>query len=244
MIHDQTRCCRRLLLPAVSTGSIVYSTSSMPLEHKIDSLLRRSVEAGDVPGVVAMATNAEAVIYEGAFGKRALGGSQAMTLDTVVWIASMTKAITGAAVMQLVERGKLDLDSPAGTMGAGLGVGASARGLRRCGCATHASAQAARHCAPSADTYGGLRLSDLERGALSLLPSDGSAQHGKLRDGCSARAVAVRSWRALGLRHQPRMGRQGRRSGQRQEVERLSSGEPLRSARHDRYRVQDHAVDA
>ena len=86
----------------------------MPLEHKIDSLLRRSVDAGDVPGVVAMATNAEAVIYEGAFGKRALGGSQAMTLDTVVWIASMTKAITGAAVMQLVERGKLDLDSPAG----------------------------------------------------------------------------------------------------------------------------------
>jgi CubicO group peptidase (beta-lactamase class C family) len=36
-----------------------------------------------------------------------------MTPDTVVWIASMTKAITGAAAMQLVERGKLGLDSPA-----------------------------------------------------------------------------------------------------------------------------------
>ena len=36
-----------------------------------------------------------------------------MTTDTVVWIASMTKAITGAVVMQEVERGRLSLDAPA-----------------------------------------------------------------------------------------------------------------------------------
>jgi methyl acetate hydrolase len=36
-----------------------------------------------------------------------------MTPDTVVWIASMTKAITATAAMQLVERGKLSLDAPA-----------------------------------------------------------------------------------------------------------------------------------
>ncbi len=36
-----------------------------------------------------------------------------MTMHTVVWIASMTKALTGTAAMQLVEQGKLDLDSPA-----------------------------------------------------------------------------------------------------------------------------------
>jgi methyl acetate hydrolase len=87
----------------------------MPLAQKLDSLLHRAVDNGDVPGVVAMATNAEEVIYQGAFGKRTLGGDQAMTLDTVVWIASMTKAITGAAVMQLVECGSLDLDKPAST---------------------------------------------------------------------------------------------------------------------------------
>ena len=36
-----------------------------------------------------------------------------MTPDTVVWIASMTKAVTSAGAMQLVEQGKLDLDAPA-----------------------------------------------------------------------------------------------------------------------------------
>ncbi len=39
-----------------------------------------------------------------------LGEAADMTPDTVVWIASMTKAVTGAAAMQLVERGKLSLD--------------------------------------------------------------------------------------------------------------------------------------
>jgi len=87
----------------------------MPLAQKLDFLLHRAVDEGDVPGVVAMATNAGEVIYQDAFGKRALGGDQAMTLDTVVWIASMTKSITGAAVMQLVEQGRLDLDMPAST---------------------------------------------------------------------------------------------------------------------------------
>jgi methyl acetate hydrolase len=84
----------------------------MPLNQTVDSLLAGAVASGDVPGVVAMATEGTSLLYQGAFGQRVLGGPQ-MTLDTVVWIASMTKAITGAGAMQLVEQGKLDLDAPA-----------------------------------------------------------------------------------------------------------------------------------
>src|ERR1700761_868336 len=78
-----------------------------------DSLLKDSVSKGDVPGVVAVATDAKGTTYEGGFGKRVLGQPAEMSPDTVVWIASMTKAITGAAAMQQVERGKLSLDAPA-----------------------------------------------------------------------------------------------------------------------------------
>jgi methyl acetate hydrolase len=77
------------------------------------ALLRAAAETGDVPGVIAIAATRDRTIYEGAFGQRVLGQNVAMTTDTVVWIASMTKAITGAAAMQLVEQGKLELDSPA-----------------------------------------------------------------------------------------------------------------------------------
>jgi methyl acetate hydrolase len=81
--------------------------------HDIDDVLSQAVQDDDVPGVVAMAATAQGIMYEGAFGRRERGKAPAMTLDTVVWIASMTKAITAAAAMQLVERRKLTLDSPA-----------------------------------------------------------------------------------------------------------------------------------
>src|SRR5205809_5074169 len=79
---------------------------------RIDAVLRRAVEAGDVPGVVAMAATDSGVGYEGAFGTRALGGGPAMTRDTVFRIASMTKAVTSVAAMQLVEQGTLSLEGP------------------------------------------------------------------------------------------------------------------------------------
>jgi methyl acetate hydrolase len=79
----------------------------------IDHVLNQAVHAHDVPGVVAMAATDEGIMYEGAFGTRELGKDAPMTPDTVVWIASMSKAITAAAAMQLVERGQLHLDAPA-----------------------------------------------------------------------------------------------------------------------------------
>src|SRR3954466_15020978 len=83
------------------------------IHSTIDALLANAVASGDVPGVVAMATDRTELLYSGAYGRRALGADAPMTLDTVVWIASMTKAITGAAAMRLVERGQLQLDAPA-----------------------------------------------------------------------------------------------------------------------------------
>jgi CubicO group peptidase (beta-lactamase class C family) len=79
----------------------------------IDAVLSEAVDAGTVPGVVAMAATAAGPIYEGAFGVRRLGGREPMSRDTVFRIASMTKAITCVAAMQLVEQGKLQLDAPA-----------------------------------------------------------------------------------------------------------------------------------
>jgi methyl acetate hydrolase len=89
------------------------ATETAARNAAIDDILKRAAGNGDVPGVVAMATDRDGIIYQGAFGTRVLGQPAAMSLDTVAWIASMTKAITGAAAMQLVEQGKLDLDAPA-----------------------------------------------------------------------------------------------------------------------------------
>ncbi|EHR70061.1 penicillin-binding protein, beta-lactamase class C [Burkholderiales bacterium JOSHI_001] len=69
---------------------------------------------GGAPGVVAMATDRNANIYEGAAGVRELGKDTPMTTDSVFAIFSTTKALVGALVMQLVEEGKLSLADEAG----------------------------------------------------------------------------------------------------------------------------------
>src|ERR1700716_1029235 len=84
----------------------------MQSKAQIDQILRQKSEAKEIPGVVAMAATGNEVIYQGAFGKRDLSKDVSMTLDSVFWIASMTKAITTAAGMQLVEQGKRRLDDP------------------------------------------------------------------------------------------------------------------------------------
>jgi CubicO group peptidase (beta-lactamase class C family) len=83
---------------------------------QIDGVLQEATDRGDIPGVVAMAATRDGSVYQGAFGSRALPDGAAMTADTVFWIASMTKAITSTAAMQLVERGMLSLDGPVGVV--------------------------------------------------------------------------------------------------------------------------------
>jgi methyl acetate hydrolase len=79
-----------------------------------DAVLANTVNAaGGAPGVVAMLTDRKGNVYEGAVGKRELGKDQPMTLDSVMAIFSTTKAITGVALMQLVEEGKVSLDDKA-----------------------------------------------------------------------------------------------------------------------------------
>ena len=91
------------------------------LTSAADSILSGVVTSDPcVPGVVAVATDRDGSIYEGAAGKRVLGGDADMTADTVFAIFSCTKAVTGTAVMQLVEEGKLDLDAPAKAYAPGL----------------------------------------------------------------------------------------------------------------------------
>jgi CubicO group peptidase (beta-lactamase class C family) len=86
----------------------------MQSKAQIDQALRQKSDAKEIPGVVAIAATGKDIVYQGAFGKRDLGTGVDMTLDSVFWIASMTKAITSAAAMQLVEQGKLSLNDPIG----------------------------------------------------------------------------------------------------------------------------------
>jgi CubicO group peptidase (beta-lactamase class C family) len=75
--------------------------------------LKAGVERHKIPAAAAMVATADRITYSGAFGKRDSGSAAPLGVDAVFAIASMTEAITSAAAMQMVERGKLTLDEPA-----------------------------------------------------------------------------------------------------------------------------------
>jgi CubicO group peptidase (beta-lactamase class C family) len=79
----------------------------------IDASLRTAVERKDVPGVVALVTDRNRVLYQGAFGVADVASGRALSADALFRIASMTKAVTSLAAMQLVEQGRMSLDDPA-----------------------------------------------------------------------------------------------------------------------------------
>ena len=87
--------------------------SKNALNQTLEKVLENTVNrAGGAPGVVAMVTDRNGNIYEGAAGFRDLDTKVPMTTDTVFALFSTTKAITGAVLMKLIEEGKASLEDP------------------------------------------------------------------------------------------------------------------------------------
>src|SRR6476660_6525746 len=104
------------MIPAAPLTAIAAPLSKLAHTEEIDSALQASVSAREIPGVVAMAALGQSVVYEGAFGFRDMATASRMSTDTVFRIASMVKLLTSVAALQLVERGKLKLEEPAGNI--------------------------------------------------------------------------------------------------------------------------------
>jgi methyl acetate hydrolase len=78
----------------------------------IDETLRGGIERRKIPAVTAVVATDSKITYQGAFGTRDSTSGSKVAPDSIFAIASMTKAVTSVAAMQLVEQGKLKLDEP------------------------------------------------------------------------------------------------------------------------------------
>ena len=88
------------------------AASANAAESKIDETLRKGIASRQIPCVVAAVANGKSTLYTGAFETRDASGIPVKT-DSIFAIASMTKAITSVAALQLVEQGKVQMDGPA-----------------------------------------------------------------------------------------------------------------------------------
>lgn len=103
---------RRQAVAGIAAAALASRAAAAAPADSIDGALRAAVERKTIPGVVAMAADRNGVLYRGAFGVADIGTGRATREDDLFRIASMTKAITSTAAMQLVEQGKFALDEP------------------------------------------------------------------------------------------------------------------------------------
>jgi CubicO group peptidase (beta-lactamase class C family) len=83
-----------------------------PTPKAIDDLVRNALKTWEVPGAAVVIVRDGKVIYLKGFGVRTLGGSDAVTPDTVFALSSCTKAFTTTALAMLADEKKLDWDHP------------------------------------------------------------------------------------------------------------------------------------
>ncbi len=98
---------------ASPSGNAVVITRGADFAN-IDEIMNAAVARGSIPGGVVLVGHNGKVVYRKAYGMRSLEpGREAMTVDTIFDLASLTKCIaTATSVMKLVQEGKVRLNDP------------------------------------------------------------------------------------------------------------------------------------
>lgn len=82
------------------------------LKANIETRMQSDMEDDIISGAAVLVRQNGQIIYENYFGATAPGGDQPVTADTIFRLASMTKPITGAAILLLLARGQIELEDP------------------------------------------------------------------------------------------------------------------------------------
>jgi CubicO group peptidase (beta-lactamase class C family) len=108
-----SRIIAALIAMAIASSPLTDpALAQTPEATALDLRLREAIKRHKVPGVVALVTGRQGVIYQGAHGVADVATGRPLTADALFRIASMTKPVTSVAAMQLVEQGKIALDDP------------------------------------------------------------------------------------------------------------------------------------
>ena len=97
-----------VLFAALSAGAL----PAAPVLRGVGAAMRDVVERREIAGAVTMVVTAEQVLHQESTGMADLAARKPMTSEALFWIASMTKPVTGAAILILQDEGKLSVDDP------------------------------------------------------------------------------------------------------------------------------------
>jgi len=103
--------CYRLITAAILSVSTL-SFAASPLLPGIGAAMQDMVARQEIAGAVTAVVTLDRTLHLESTGHADLASNRLMTSDTLFWIASMTKPVTGVAIMMLQDDGKLKLTDP------------------------------------------------------------------------------------------------------------------------------------
>lgn len=104
---------RRDFLTLIGAAALPMTAQAKP-PKLVDEPLKQAVADKTVAGVAAIAIDRKHVLYRGAFGLADAATARPLAPNALFRIASMTKAVTSVAAMQLIEAGRFQLEDPVG----------------------------------------------------------------------------------------------------------------------------------
>jgi len=92
--------------------ALAVSLSAAPSDEAIAKAMREMIDAKEIPGAVTLVATRDRITHLRAIGHAGPNGGKPMRKDSIFWIASMTKPITGTAILMLQDEGKLNVNDP------------------------------------------------------------------------------------------------------------------------------------
>lgn len=102
----------QLIDPEHDSANHAAESFSQDAAAKIEKAIEQTMSETQVPGLAVGIVKDGKVVYTRGFGEMELGKERLITPQSTFYWASVAKSVTATAIMQLVEQGKLDLDTP------------------------------------------------------------------------------------------------------------------------------------
>ena len=100
----------RFLLPLVLAS--ILTGCAAPKLPGVGAAMQKAVTAGEVPGAVTVVVTRDKTLHCEATGMASPTNQEPMRVDTLFWVASMTKPVTAVALLMLQDEGKLNVNDP------------------------------------------------------------------------------------------------------------------------------------
>src|SRR4051794_28313681 len=101
-----------VIFPLLCLSLAPVTAKSGDAKKRIAARMQEMIDAKEIPGAVTLIATRDGITHFDAIGSADPAGSKPMRKDSIFWIASMTKPITGTAILMLQEEGKLSVDDP------------------------------------------------------------------------------------------------------------------------------------